>query len=116
VLDEVLGRDPGHKLITLVELLPPVESESVDERMSEVIGGRWGELWFVGHGQIVAVSLERIKNMCRRQRRSEFNPADAPGSSTGSNSFSPAMHVDPLPAINHLLSRGDSALSHIALG
>jgi hypothetical protein len=58
----VLGSDPGHQLIALVELLPLVESESVGKGLSEVIGGRLGELWFVGHGQMVATEEERIKN------------------------------------------------------
>jgi hypothetical protein len=42
VLDEVLGSDPGHQLIALMKLFPLVESESVGERLREVIGGSPG--------------------------------------------------------------------------
>ena len=47
VLDEVLGSDPGHQLVALMEVLPPVESESVGQGLSDIIGGRWCELGIV---------------------------------------------------------------------
>jgi hypothetical protein len=42
VLDEVISGNAGHCVVRVVKSLLPVEPQTVDEGLSEIIGGRWG--------------------------------------------------------------------------
>jgi hypothetical protein len=72
VLDELLGGDPGHELITGVNTLAPPEAEGIAKSFRQLVDCGGAQRQIIGHAGTIARDLERSKNIRMRSLRVLF--------------------------------------------